>query len=134
MILHTKKKFLRNAFFLLVAVGAFVFAISNIAKQSNEQTMAMSGDGDGVDLIYDKDDKIFYGERRSDADHQWDGDRGATHWFTTATQNNGTYTAFCSQPTKKPLGGSFVVQQLDDNNTSIPAAERTKYKLTHETD
>ena len=129
MILHTKKKFLRRAFFLTVTIGAIVFAIANIANKPDEQTIAMSGDGDDVELIFDANDKIFYGERRNDADHEWEGDRGATHWFTTATENNGSYTAFCSQPTKAPLAGTFTVEHLNDNDMNLPAATRTKYKM-----
>lgn len=129
MILHTKKKFLRRAFFSIIAIGAVVFAITNIVNKPDEQTIAMSGDGDEVELIFNTNDKIYYGERRNDADHQWEGDRGATHWFTTDTQNNGTYTAYCSQPTKKPLSGTFHVEYLNDNDAGTPAATRTKYKM-----
>lgn len=129
MILHTKKKFLRKAFFSMIAIGAVVFAIANIANKIGEQTIAMSGDGDAVELVFDSNDKIFYGERRDDSQHQWEGDRGATHWFTTVTQNNGSYTAFCSQPTKKPLAGDFQVEYLNDNNTSLSPATRKQYKM-----
>ena len=124
MILHTKKKFLRRAFLSVAAIGAVVFAISNLINQSDEQTIAMSGNGDEVELVFNPEAKIFYGEHRTEM-----GNRGATHLFTTVTENNGSYTAYCSQPTKKPLAGTFRVEQLNDNDPEVPAADRTNRKM-----
>ena len=129
MILSTKKQFLRRALFCLFVVSVVFGAVLNFANKTDEQdATAVSGDGDEVRLIFNENDKIFYGERR-EYGHQVEGDRGATHWFTTSTQYNGDYDAYCAQPTKKPLAGKFEVRLLDDNDPDTPASLRAVYKM-----
>ena len=109
MILHTKKKFLRRAFFSILAIGAVVFAIASIANKIDERTEAMSGDGDSVTISY-PDEKIFYGQYPD-----WEGHTGVTHRFSVTTQHSGSYAAYCANPSKLPLRGEFDVLQLSDN-------------------
>lgn len=120
MILSTKKQFLRRAFFGFFVLGVISCAVLGFMNRTDKQdTFAASEDGDKVTLTFDPNDKIYYGQRREDGDHQIEGDRGATHKFGTSTQYNGNYDAYCSQPTKKPLAGTFRVRLLDDDDPEI---------------
>ena len=129
MILSTKKRFLRRAFFGFFVFGVIICAVLSFANKTDEQdVLAASEDGDRVTLEFTASDKIYYGQRREEEDHQEEGDRGATHWFKTNTQYNGRYDAYCAQPTKKPLAGTFEVRLLDDNDAEIQVSQRNIYK------
>ncbi len=119
MILHTKKRFFRRAFFALLMIGAAVFAFLNAMDKADEMTSAISQNGDEVTIYFNPDRKIHYGETPDmegwEDDEHTRPNRGTTHFFEVRPEEGIKYTAYCSQPSKKPLDGKYRVLRLGDN-------------------
>ncbi len=118
MILHTKKRFFRRAFFAFLIIGATVLAALNLIKTTDEKTSAISQTGQEVTIYFDPDEKIYYGEHPDTPGWDDEGNpyRGTTHHFWVRPTSGIQYMSYCANPSKKPLGGKYNVLRLDEGD------------------
>ena len=120
MILHTKKRFFRRAFFALLIIGVIGLVAFAATKRVDEEATAISQTGQWVKIIYSPDDKIHYGEtpNMEGWDSQGNPNRGTTHHFWTQpnpSSSSTRYVSYCANPSLKPLDGTYQVLRLNDN-------------------